>query len=118
MYMKRKSFILLFALLAVATSLFSFTRFTARRKKDPAPLVFWTSNPNYGPIEVFVDNVYRGDITSAYSRIPDCASNGCVTVLITGTEWFKAQTKDGKHKWQSWQHTTLVPDGCNSEQLR
>jgi len=109
---------MLFALLAVVTGLVSFKNFKKKKHVDPSPLVFWTSNPNYGPIEVFVDNVYQGDITSSYSRIPDCASNGCVTVMITGTEWFKAQTKDGRHKWQSWQHTTLVADACNSEQLR
>jgi hypothetical protein len=118
MFMKRKSFLMLFAVLAVVTGLVSFKKLTKKKHADPSPLVFWTSNPNYGPIEVFVDNVYQGDITSAYSRIPDCASNGCVTVMITGTEWFKAQTKDGRHKWQSWQHTTLVADACNSEQLR
>jgi hypothetical protein len=117
--MKRKSFLLLFALLAVATTgLLSFKKLTTKKRPDPAPLVFWTSNPNYGPIEIFVDNVYQGDITASYSRAPACASNGCVTVMITGTEWFKAQTRDGKVKWQSWQHQTLAPDVCNSEQLR
>src|SRR5580658_10218210 len=116
MFMKRTSFLLVFVLVVIA--LVSFKKLTVKKKQDPAPLVFWTSNTSYGPIEVFVDNVYQGDITSAYSRIPDCASSGCVTVMITGTEWFKAQTKDGRHKWQSWQHTNLTADACNSEQLR
>jgi hypothetical protein len=117
MYMKKIKLLLLFSLLAVVTGLVSFKKFSTK-KKDPAPLVFWTAGRNYGPIQIFVDNVYQGDITMSYSSAPACASQGCVTVMITGTEWFKAQTRDGKYKWQSWQHTTLTPDACNSEQLR
>ena len=116
--MKRKLLFLPLGILAVAIALVSFKALTPKKKPDPAPLVFWTNNPNYGPIEVFVDNVYQGDITSYYNAIPPCASSGCVTVMITGTEWFRAQTKDGKHKWQSWKHVSLTPDACNSEQLR
>ena len=115
--MKKIKFLLLIVLLAVVTGLFSFKKFGAK-KKDPAPLVFWTANRNYGAIEIFVDNVYQGDVTMSYSGVPACASQGCVTVMITGNEWFKAQTKDGKFKWQSWQHSVLTPDACNSEQLR
>jgi hypothetical protein len=115
--MNRKSVFTLFALPAVVTGLVSFKTLHGKRS-DPAPLVFWTANPNYGPIEIFVNNVYQGDITMSYSSVPPCASNGCVTVMITGQEWFRAQTRDGKYKWQNWRHQTLTPDVCNSEQLR
>jgi hypothetical protein len=114
--MRKKIFTTTLVLLGLFIIAASFKK--AAHKPDPAPLVFWTANPNYGPIEVFVDNVYQGEITSAYRSVPACASTGCVTVLITGNEWFTAQTKDGKVKWRSWQHTTLTPDACNSEQLR
>ncbi len=93
---------------SLAASLVSFKKLSVPKAGDPAPLVFWTANRNYGPIEIFVDNVYQGTITESYSGIPACASNGCVTVMITGTEWFHAQTKDGKYKWQSWKHETLA----------
>jgi len=109
---------LLLAVLTLSTAALVSFKKKSPKAKDPAPLVFWTANSSYGPIEIFVDNVYQGDITMSYSSTPPCASNGCVTVMITGTEWFKAQTKDGKYKWQSWQHTRLAPDVCNSEQLR
>ena len=116
--MKVKSLFLVLVTGALVAGLGSFKPKPRLVHRDPAPLIFWTSNRSYGPIEIFVDNVYKGEITSSYSSRPDCASPGCVTVLIRGTEWFRAQTKDGKHKWQSWQHTALTANACNSEELQ
>jgi hypothetical protein len=117
--MNKKSIIQLFSILLLVVILVSFKKMDNKpgRKSDPAPLLFWTSNSNYGPIEIFVDDVYKGDITMSYNGTPQCAAAGCVTVMITGTEWFTAQTRDGKFKWKSWQHT-LTADVCNTEQLR
>ena len=87
------------------------------KKQEGSPLIFWTANCNYGPIEVFVNNVYQGDITKCYTSAPECASSGCVTVIIRGEQnvW-KAQTKDGRFKWSS--KPCRVPDRvCNSERL-
>lgn len=91
----------------------------AKLKKDKfvAPLVFWTNNPSYGPIEVFVNDVYKGDITSYYRSNPQCASVGCVTVMISGdNNVWTAQTKDGRRKWAS-KRVILQAIACNSECL-
>jgi len=87
------------------------------RKHDGAPLLFWTSNRSYGPIEIFVNDVYQGDITSSYASVPECAAEGCVTVIINGdNNVWTAQTKDGKHKWAS-KRVMLEAKDCNSERL-
>ncbi len=85
--------------------------------KGESPVIFWTSECSYGPIELFVNNVYQGDITRCYNSTPSCAADGCVTVIITGTSnvW-RAQTKDGTRKWASRQ-VTLANKSCNSERL-
>jgi len=54
------------------------------KKIDGAPLLFWTSNRSYGPIQIYVNDVYQGDITAAYNSTPECAAQGCVTVIING----------------------------------
>jgi hypothetical protein len=88
-----------------------------KNKKDGAPLLFWTNNCNYGAIEVFVNDVYQGDITVCYGSVPECASNGCVTVMIYGdNNVWTAQTKDGRRKWAS-KKVRLEDKDCNSECL-
>ena len=86
-------------------------------KADGSPIVFWTSNCSYGPIQIYVNDVYQGDITSCYNNVPECAANGCVTVIVYGTNnvW-TAQTKDGRRKWAS-KRVTLAALDCNSERL-
>ena len=86
-------------------------------KPTGSPIVFWTANCNYGPIEIFVNDVYQGDITKCSTRVPDCASPGFVTVIISGPHnvW-RAQTKDGSRKWAS-QRCTEPSGVCNSERL-
>lgn len=82
-----------------------------------SPVLFWTNNKSYGPIEVFVNNVYKGDITESYQSTPECASQGCVTVIITGeNNVWTAQTKDGKRKWAS-KRVKLEDKECNAECL-
>jgi hypothetical protein len=85
--------------------------------QDGSPLLFWTANCHYGPIEVFVNDVYQGDITRCFNSPPECASDGCVTVVIKGdNNVWTAQTKDGRIKWSS--KRCRVPDRiCNSERL-
>jgi hypothetical protein len=86
-------------------------------KKDGSPLLFWTSNCSYGPIQIYVNDVYQGDVTACYNSVPECAANGCVTVIIYGeNNVWTAQTKDGQHKWAS-KRVRLEPKDCNSERL-
>jgi hypothetical protein len=86
-------------------------------KKDGSPLLFWTNNCSYGRIEIFVNDVYQGDITSCYRSVPECAATGCVTVMISGDgNVWTAQTKDGSHKWAS-KPVRLQAKDCNSECL-
>lgn len=87
------------------------------KKTDGAPLLFWTSNRSYGPIQIYVNDVYQGDITAAYNSTPECAAQGCVTVIINGdNNVWTAQTKDGSHKWAS-KRVMLEAKDCNSERL-
>jgi hypothetical protein len=85
--------------------------------RDGSPLLFWTSNRSYGPIEIFVNDVYQGDITASYGSAPECAAEGCVTVMIYGDHnvW-TAQTKDGRVKWAS-KAVRLEARECNSQRL-
>jgi len=88
-----------------------------KKKQFESPLLFWTNNCSYGPIEVFVNDVYQGDITACYNSVPQCAANGCVTVMITGeNNVWTAQTKDGRRKWAS-KRVRLEAKDCNSECL-
>lgn len=104
-------------IIVVSTSfLFSFTE-REPDYQDGSPMVFWTSNCNYGTIQIYVNNQYRGDITKCYSSAPQCAAAGCVTVIIRGgsNNW-KAQTPDGKRKWSS-SPATLRNKTCTSMRL-
>jgi hypothetical protein len=85
--------------------------------QDGSPMVFWTSNCKYPRIQIYVNNQYRGDITSCYNSAPECAATGCVTVIIKGSnnKW-KAQTPDGKYKWSS-SPATLRNKTCTSMRL-
>ena len=42
---------------------------------------FW-SNFDGPPIDVFVDNTFRGTISTFYSSNPGCEADGCVTVAL------------------------------------
>jgi hypothetical protein len=87
------------------------------KRNDGSPLLFWTNNCTYGAIEIFVNDVFQGEITKCYGSVPECASDGCVTVMIYGdNNIWTAQTKDGRRKWSS-KKVQLQPKDCNSECL-
>ena len=41
-------------------------------------IMFWTNTSNYGSINVYMNNVYRGTIASYYSNALSCGANGCM----------------------------------------
>lgn len=94
------------------------TGLTAEKDKpDGSPVVFYTSNCSYGPIQIYVNNQYKGTITKCYSSIPHCADEGSVTVMISGnSNTWHAQTSDGKVKWKS-KPVTLSGHNCQPFKL-
>ncbi|MDR0606722.1 MAG: hypothetical protein LBG80_20825 [Bacteroidales bacterium] len=101
--MKRILF-LLFILLSFSASLYA-----------QFQLMFWTKNPEYGNIKMYVNDRYVGTITRAYSWAPDCGTYGCVTVNITKphSTW-SAESEDGT-TWSSTPATLI--NGCNRLEL-
>jgi len=79
-------------------------------------VTFWTNSKTTGGsyIEIYVNNVYRGKITSYYGSAPDCGARGCVTVNVTGTNnTWRAVGQDGSE----WTGRLSLSSGCNTVRL-
>ena len=107
------------ALLATTIGFLSFRKIAAYRPDadQGAPVIFWSNNNRHGKIDVYVDNVYKGSITRFYNGVPQCASPGCVTVVLYGQNYFRAEAQDGT-TWNARHKEDLAPNVCNSECLR
>jgi serine/threonine protein kinase len=82
----------------------------------PGKYVFWF-DANYngkweGPVQIYIDGEYQGEITEWYNSNPGCGANGCVTVyLAPGYHKFSAKTGTNT-KWSS-QELEFFEDQCN-----
>lgn len=80
--------------------------------------VFWTdADYGVGTIDVYVDDVFQGTITSYMSSgIPDCGDDGFVTFEgAPGTYDFTAESEDGTRVWEST--ITIEEKTCRSMKL-
>jgi len=76
---------------------------------------FW-SNFDGPPIDIYVDNTFRGTITSFYPSNPGCEANGCVTVVLSpGIYSFEAVEQAGNAGTpKEWDGTIEVKaDACS-----
>jgi len=77
---------------------------------------FW-SNFDGPPIDIFIDNVYYGTITTFYPSNPGCEADGCVTVVLApGSYYFEAIEQAGNAGSQrDWDGTIEIKaDVCNT----
>ena len=67
-------------------------------------IMFW-SNFDGPPIDVFVDGTFYGTITSFFPEVPDCESNGCVTITLpSGSyDFYAVEKSDGANKQSDWE---------------
>ena len=57
---------------------------------EEGKFTFW-SNFDGPPIDIFVNNVYYGSISTFYSSNPGCDADGCVTIVLApGIYQFRA----------------------------
>lgn len=95
--------------------------FSIFQSVQAATVIFWTDSRTAGGgyIEVYVNDVYRGRITSYYGSAPDCGASGCVTVTITGTDntWY-AVGKNGSRWPEKGYGRVTLGSGCNRLRLR
>jgi len=76
----------------------------------------WTSCPDDGVISVYIDNMYKGQITSYFqsNSTPSCGDNGTLGILLPeGT--YKLTAKGTNKKWED--NITIKADECKLDQL-
>ena len=100
-----------------STSSSSTSGSTSSTSSTTQQVVFWTSSSRYGQIRVYVNNRFRGTITSYYtSGSPDCGDRGAVTVTITSSNnTWRAESTSGSYEWSD---TFTASGSCTSMQLR
>jgi hypothetical protein len=76
-------------------------------------LTVW-SNFSGAPITVYINGVYRGQITSYYTSSPSCNASGCVSMDFTTSGSFTYSANDGTHTWSG---SSTVSSSCNTLNL-
>jgi hypothetical protein len=75
--------------------------------------IFWTQNSYYCPIDVYIDNVFAGTITTSDWNVPDCNTSGFVTVKKEiGTHNFHCVNSQ-----YYWDDTITINQVCCSMRL-
>ena len=84
--MKMKTIYLLLALLLLGLTS------CGDESSSKGDAIFWTQEPTLGGIDVWVDDIYRGSITTYFALYdPDCGESGTLTVpLDPGTYSYRA----------------------------
>lgn len=84
---------------------------------DPSPstytLTVW-SNFSGSPISVYINGIYRGEITRYYSSSPGCEASGCVTVYFSTSGSYTLTASDGDHNWNA---SGYVSNSCTTMNL-
>jgi len=84
---------------------------SASASAQPTWLMFYSKNYYLGYVDIYVNNVYRGTVTSWYSYQPACGSAGCVTVQIFGPfTWYAVRRSDGF----VYSNSIMTYPGCNA----
>jgi hypothetical protein len=73
-------------------------------------LTFW-SNFQGSPIEVTVNGVYKGQVTSVLSSAPSCGASGCVSVNFSSSGNVSYTATDGTYNWSG---TTNISSTCTT----
>ncbi|MEG2612840.1 MAG: outer membrane beta-barrel protein, partial [Alistipes sp.] len=71
-------------------------------------VTFWTNEASCGPLDVYFNDSYVGQITKRYSSTPDCHATGCVTVRARYKyNSYVVRAEDGSE----WTEDNLYVDG-------
>lgn len=74
-------------------------------------LMFYSRNCYLGYVDIYINNLYAGTITSCYGSQPACGSAGCVTVQIYGAfTWYAVRRSDG----YVYSSNIMTYTGCNA----
>ena len=74
-------------------------------------LMFYCTNPSLGPVDIYINNYYRGTVTNWYNYRPGCGAAGCVTVQLFGPfTWYAVRRADG----YIYSTNIMTYPGCNS----
>lgn len=78
-------------------------------------ITFWTDATTVGDISVWVDDVYKGEITRRYTSQPSCNSDGCVSITYSSptTIRYRAESTNGT----KWNNTINVTNQCFTYRL-
>lgn len=110
----RLFFLPLLLLLTCATSCVKEDDFDYEPEPDSYTVTVW-SNFKGAPISVYINNSYRGQITSYYKNgSPSCDASGCVSVDFSTTGSYTYSANDGTHTWSG---TGYVSSSCNTLNL-
>lgn len=78
--------------------------------------IFWTRNSSYCPIDIYVDNVFVGTITTSTSNYeaPDCYTSGYVTIKKpVGIYNYRAENSE-----YFWNSSFTIAYSCSSVELQ
>jgi hypothetical protein len=102
-------------LFALSVSMVKHPAGVNRKANVTTQVVFWSDNPSYGNIQVYVEGVYAGSIKQFYNAVPACFASGCVTAQNVGpNSQFSAKTDDGKTVWDAQTFLGMTLCACNS----
>jgi len=77
-------------------------------------IIFWTKNQSYCPIEIYIDNILVGTITTTALSPPNCNTYGFVTVKkLIGSYQYHAQS--GQYYWD---YSFEINAACNKLELQ
>lgn len=84
-------------------------------QSQPTTVMFWTNQKTNGPISIYFNGRYVGQITKRYSSPPECGASGCVTIIVQGKNntWYGIASNGVK--WYSQKAT--LRQGCNKIRL-
>lgn len=83
---------------------------------NTSKVLFWTNQTQYGQIDIYVNNAFKGTITNSYSSAPNCGAAGCVTVAVSGNNnTWEAKSRIGNYRWTG---SYSLQAGCNTLLLK
>lgn len=79
-------------------------------------IAIWTDCSDDGKISVYIDGVYKGQLTTYFynNSTPDCNDSGTLGIILaTGT--YKIKASGSKKSWEGY--ITVAADECSTQQL-
>ncbi len=78
--------------------------------------IFWTQEPTLGGIDVWVDDVYRGSITTYFAAYdPNCGESGTLTVSLPPGNYSYRAVRASSIEWNG--NISVSANACSTTLL-